>query len=134
VSAPQYYNFLTEWITKQLDNEAIFPTEGLILSFYPLFHFKKKKEEEMKRIKTILSLGEFPKDFVEHVNKILKRMFRVYAHIYNHHWEVIQRADASNHFCVCFKHFYFFIKEFDLVERADLVPMKDMTDRFDKEE
>lgn len=103
VSAPEYVNYLQAWINSQLDNENIFPTEG-----------------------------EFPKDFIEHVKTILKRMFRVYAHIFCHHLEKISSVDASEHFAICFKHFYFFIKEFDLVEDSDLLPMKTFIDSMNK--
>eukprot|EP01100_Stratorugosa_tubuloviscum_P000985 TRINITY_DN121_c0_g5_i1.p1 TRINITY_DN121_c0_g5~~TRINITY_DN121_c0_g5_i1.p1 ORF type:complete len:229 (+),score=98.68 TRINITY_DN121_c0_g5_i1:230-916(+) len=99
VSAPEYYSHLTTWINAQLDNEAIFPTEG-----------------------------EFPPDFTDHVRKILQRLFRVYAHIYYSHWEKIKEVSAETHVNVCFKHFYFFVKEFALVEDAQMEPLQHVID------
>lgn len=54
VSAPRYVDFLMTWVQNQLDDEKLFPTQ----------------------------LGvAFPVDFVERVQNIFKRLFRVYAHI-----------------------------------------------------
>ena len=52
VSAPRYVDYLMSWVQNQLDDEKIFPTQ----------------------------LGvPFPPDFVERVQNIFKRLFRVYA-------------------------------------------------------
>ncbi|KAM0044770.1 putative MOB kinase activator family [Helianthus debilis subsp. tardiflorus] len=59
VLAPQYIGFLMDWIESQLDDESI-------------FH---------------LRLGTpFPANYREAVKTIFKRLFRVYAHIYNPHF------------------------------------------------
>jgi len=57
-------------------------------------------------------------------------MFRVYAHIFCHHGEKIGAVDAGEHFTICFKHFFYFVKEFDLVDDKDLEPMKPVIDQI----
>jgi len=99
VTAPEYVNYLTSWINTQLDDESIFPTNG-----------------------------DFPKDFVNYVKQILRKMFRVYAHIYHSHWKKIAEVEAKAHFILCFKHFYYFVREFDLVEDKEMqiVPVSEL--------
>jgi len=53
-------------------------------------------------------------------------MFRVYAHIYYHHFAKIQELGEEAHLNTCFKHFYYFVQEFDLVERKEMAPLEDL--------
>jgi len=76
------------WIEDQIDNEEIFPT----------------------------SVSEpFPKEFMDYIRAIYKRMYRVFAIIYHQHFEAIEAMDAAAHLNTCFKHFVFFILEFALL-------------------
>jgi len=99
VSAPEYIDKLMSWVQNILDDEAIFPS----------------------RVDT-----PFPKDFKEVVKNIFKRLFRVYAHIYYSHFPKICTLGAEAHLNTCFKHFYFFIEEFQLVDKRELTPLKDL--------
>jgi MOB kinase activator 1 len=101
VSAPDYIDRLMSWIQSILDDEAIFPS----------------------RLDT-----PFPKDFKEVVKNIFRRLFRVYAHIYYSHFPKIQTLGEEAHLNTCFKHFYFFIAEFNLVDKRELLPLKDLID------
>ncbi|GAB5358945.1 hypothetical protein AAMO2058_000502500 [Amorphochlora amoebiformis] len=102
-SAPQYVEYLMTWVEQQLNDEAIFP----------------------------LQFGaQFPKNFIEIVRNIYKRMFRVYAHIYNSHFEEIITMGAEAHLNTCFKHFLFFVVEFKLVKDKDMIPMKPLIDKW----
>ncbi len=62
------------------------------------------------------------------VKVIFKRLFRVYAHIYHSHFERIVTLGAEAHLNTCFKHFIFFVIEFELVESRELVPMQILID------
>ena len=76
VSAPRYVDFLMTWVQNQLDDERVFPTQ----------------------------LGvPFPADFLERVQTIFKRLFRVYAHIYYCHFERMTALGAEPHLNTCFK-------------------------------
>eukprot|EP00002_Diphylleia_rotans_P008148 TRINITY_DN1788_c0_g1_i1.p1 TRINITY_DN1788_c0_g1~~TRINITY_DN1788_c0_g1_i1.p1 ORF type:complete len:225 (-),score=62.32 TRINITY_DN1788_c0_g1_i1:206-880(-) len=99
VSAPQYVDYLMTWIQAQLDDETIFPSRVDV---------------------------EFPKDFQSIVRNIYKRLFRVYAHIYYSHFQKIVSLGAEAHVNTCFKHFYFFITEFKLVDERETKPLEDL--------
>ena len=62
--------------------------------------------------------------------QILRRLFRVYAHVYHSHFEIICTLGEEAHLNTCFKHFVFFVVEFDLIEEKELAPLKDLIDSF----
>ena len=68
----------------------------------------------------------FPKNFKDIVKNIFKRLFRVYAHIYYSHFDKIIELGEEAHLNTCFKHFYFFITEFQLIPPQELEPLKDL--------
>jgi len=90
-----YVSKLNEWIRGQLEDDSIFPPEG----------------------------GDFNESFIPNVKKILSRMCRIYAHIYHHHWEEVQEFKSEVHINTCFKHFYYFTTEFNLLEDNDWKPL-----------
>lgn len=97
MSAPEYVDLLMSWVEAQLNDESIFP----------------------------LQLGApFPKDFLSRVKKIFQRLFRVYAHVYHSHFDEIVAMGAEAHLNTCFKHFIYFVYEFQLVEKEELNPLK----------
>jgi len=101
VSAPEYVDLLMSWVETQLNDEQIFP----------------------------LQLGTpFPKNFIEVVRTIFKRLFRVYAHIYHSHFQRIVGLGAEAHLNTCYKHFIYFVYEFKLIDPKELAPLKDLTD------
>lgn len=57
-----YVNSCLDWVQGQLDDENIFPSKIGV---------------------------PFPRDFLATVKAILKRLFRIYAHLYNHHFPVL---------------------------------------------
>ena len=82
VSASEYIEYLMVWVESQLNNENIFPS----------------------------TIGvPFPKNFIQIIKVIFKRLFRVYAHIYYTHFPHIVMLGCQNHLNTCFKHFIFFI-------------------------
>ena len=102
-SAPRYIDYLMNWIQSQVDNEAIFPS----------------------------AIGvPFPKNFQSIAKSILKRLFRVYAHIYYEHFSQVIQLQEEAHLNTSFKHFIYFVQEFDLVEKKELAPLQELIDKL----
>ncbi|KAL0426796.1 UNVERIFIED_CONTAM: MOB kinase activator-like 1A [Sesamum latifolium] len=99
VSAPKYVEYLMDWIEAQLDNESIFPKSA-----------------------------PFPPNFQDVVKTILKRLFRVYAHIYHSHFQKIVSLKEEAHLNTCFKHFVLFTWEFCLIDKGELAPLYEIVE------
>jgi MOB kinase activator 1 len=99
VPACEYVDLLLTWIDGQLTNEAIFPTS----------------------VDT-----PFPKNFKSVVKNIMKRTFRVYAHIYFSHFQQVVALSAEPHLNTCFKHFVWFVIHHQLVDAKELAPLEDL--------
>ncbi|KAI5095256.1 mps one binder kinase activator-like 2A [Silurus meridionalis] len=96
LSAPKYMSLLMEWIEVQINNEQIFPT----------------------------NVGTpFPKSFMQVAKKILSRLFRVFVHVYIHHFDRVSQMGAEAHVNTCYKHFYYFVNEFSLIDQKELEPL-----------
>jgi len=78
-------------------------------------------------------VGTYPKQFLPSVKNIFKRLFRVYAHVYHHHFKDIVEYQKEQELNSSYKWFYFFVTGFDLVERKDMEPLKDLQKLFDQE-
>lgn len=65
----------------------------------------------------------FPKSFLQVARKILSRLFRVFVHVYIHHFDRIAQMGSEAHVNTCYKHFYYFIREFSLVDQRELEPL-----------
>ena len=52
----------------------------------------------------------FPKNFISNAKTILKRLFRVYAHIYHQHFTEVVQLGEEAHLNTSFKHFIFFVQ------------------------
>eukprot|EP00386_Alphamonas_edax_P011073 GDKI01035300.1.p2 GENE.GDKI01035300.1~~GDKI01035300.1.p2 ORF type:complete len:230 (+),score=75.45 GDKI01035300.1:76-765(+) len=98
-SAQRYTEQLIRWVDHKLNDTTLFPIDPQV---------------------------PFPPNYLEVVSNILRRIFRVYAHIYHNHFQQIQAAGAEPHLNCCFKHFLFFVKEFNLVNDSDMEPMKSL--------
>ena len=94
-------DYLITWVQSQLDDESIFPSKIGVA---------------------------FPKTFRDTVKQIFKRLFRVYAHMYYSHLEKVVNLGAEPHLNTCFKHFVYFIEEFQLVEKRELAPLQELID------
>ncbi|XP_067893035.1 MOB kinase activator 3C-like [Heterodontus francisci] len=103
VTAPQYMNLLMDWIEALINNEDNFPTRVGV---------------------------PFPKNFMQLCKKILTRLFRVFVHVYIHHFDRITTMGAEAHVNTCYKHFYYFVTEFDLTDERELEPLKLMTEKI----
>jgi MOB kinase activator 1 len=85
--APQYIEHLLTWTQSMIDNESTFPSRIGV---------------------------PFPKTFQATVKQIMKRLFRVYAHVYCHHYPVVGLLGLEPHLNTSFKHFVLFVSEFQL--------------------
>ncbi|KAK3524542.1 hypothetical protein QTP70_029857 [Hemibagrus guttatus] len=82
-SAPKYIDYLMTWVQDQLDDETLFPSKIGV---------------------------PFPKNFMSVAKTILKRLFRVYAHIYHQHFDSVMQLQEEAHLNTSFKHFIFFVQ------------------------
>mmetsp|Transcript_11551 Transcript_11551/g.13266 ORF Transcript_11551/g.13266 Transcript_11551/m.13266 type:complete len:295 (-) Transcript_11551:717-1601(-) len=84
-----YCNITMAWIEDNIDNPEVFP-EG--------------------------ENDSFPDDFdTNHVPEMFKRMFRIFSIVYNVCWPVVKEYESDKHFNSAFKHFYFFMKRYNLL-------------------
>lgn len=98
-SAPEYIDYLMTWVQEQLDDENMFPSK----------------------------IGApFPKNFKETAKVILKRLFRVYAHMYHAHFNTIVKLKEEAHLNTSFKHFIFFVQEFNMIDKKELAPLAEL--------
>jgi hypothetical protein len=72
----------------------------------------------------------FPKNFMQVIKVIFKRLFRVYAHIYHSHFQHIMSLGLEYHLNTCFKHFIYFVDEFRLVDEKELAPLAELIQQF----
>ncbi|RXW25225.1 hypothetical protein EST38_g571 [Candolleomyces aberdarensis] len=61
-------------------------------------------------------------------NQIVRRLFRVYAHIYSNHFDHICALGIEPHLNTSYRHFFLFINEFDLVDKKELAPLEELND------
>lgn len=99
VSAPEYVEHLMAWVQAYLDDENYFPTK--------------------------MGVG-FAKGANAVFRQILKRLFRVYAHIYCHHFEQICELGVQSHLNTSLKHFVLFSNEFALIDEKEFGPLMDL--------
>lgn len=71
----------------------------------------------------------FPKSFSSLLRQIFKRLYRVYAHIYCHHYPVVVHLGLEPHLNTSFKHYVLFIDEHKLASGKDYWgPLGDLVD------
>ena len=98
-SAPKYIDYLMTWVQDQLDDEQLFPSKIGV---------------------------PFPKTFMSSAKTIMKRLFRVYAHIYHQHFNEVVQLGEEAHLNTSFKHFIFFVQEFELIDKRELAPLQEL--------
>jgi len=98
--APQYTDFIMTNISNRISNEELFPTKNN---------------------------SSFPSQFHKNIIKpIHKQMFRIFAHVYWAHFETIIHLRLEAHWNSFFAHFISFAKEFELLDAADIEPLKEL--------
>ncbi|VEU19834.1 DEKNAAC100380 [Brettanomyces naardenensis] len=103
LSAPGYVEALMTWIQSFLDDDSVFPTKMGV---------------------------PFPRQFPALVRTIMKRLFRVYAHMYCHHFDEINELGLQTHLNTSLKHFVLFCREFQLLSPKDYGPMDELVARM----
>lgn len=102
------------WVEEQISDDSLFPVNmGQCLFWFCCYC-------------SSCTDTPFPKHFLSSVKVIFKRLFRVYAHIYYSHFERFVSLQAEKHLNTCFKHFIFFVKEFDLIDSRELKPLEQL--------
>ncbi|MES1918682.1 MOB kinase activator 1B, variant 2 [Bonamia ostreae] len=101
--AKDYIRNTFNWIDKQFENNKIFPIS----------------ENE-----------DYPKNFQKIVSTIIKKMYRMYAHIYFSHFSDMEINGLESNINSFFKHLVFFIAEFKLLKPADMAPLRSILERF----
>lgn len=103
VPAHTYITLLFQWVDELFENKSVFPPDPEV---------------------------PFPKNFKDVVKSIFKRLFRVYAHFYYHHLKDVREAELEANFNTSFRHFYCFVKEFNLISSQELEPLKEIIESF----
>ncbi|CAD6192796.1 unnamed protein product [Caenorhabditis auriculariae] len=94
--APTYIDYALTWCQLQLEDENIFPS-----------HIGKG----------------FPPHYDQVCETIMRRLFRVYAHVYHAHTNVFRSLKAIAHLNTSFKQFILFASQFQLIPREELQPL-----------
>lgn len=105
-SGPEYIEHILDWIDTMVNDESEFP---------------------------ILPSQPFKKDFEKTAKSMFKRMFRCYAILYTNYFEQAVSLRADAHLNTTFKHFCYFIFEFDLVEQRELEALEDSVNKLRSE-
>ncbi|KAK4547832.1 Maintenance of ploidy protein mob1 [Oleoguttula mirabilis] len=87
--APTYISHLLTWTSNHLSNPNVFPTHPGV---------------------------PFPPNFQGTIRTIFKRLYRIYAHIYCHHYGVVRGLGLEAHLNTGFKHYVLFVEEFGLAD------------------
>ncbi|PTB39831.1 hypothetical protein M441DRAFT_27744 [Trichoderma asperellum CBS 433.97] len=102
MAAPAYIEQLMAWVQANIDNESVMPSKIGV---------------------------PFPKSFGSLIRQIFKRMYRVYAHIYCHHYPVVRELGLEPHLNTSFKQYVLFIDEHELASGRDYWgPLGDLVD------
>jgi MOB kinase activator 1 len=98
-SSTEYVDYVMSWIEEQINNEQIFVTSAD---------------------------SQFPRNYIAIVKQIFTRLFRIFAIIYTQHFSRLEELGAVAHLNTSFKHFSFFLWEFDLVDPRELGALQDI--------
>lgn len=94
--ASQYIDLALTWINNKVNDKNLFPTKNGI---------------------------PFPQAFLRDVQRIMIQMFRIFAHIYHHHFDKIVHLSLEAHWNSFFAHFISFSKEFNVIDRKEMHPL-----------
>lgn len=101
LSAPDYIECLLNWAQRQIDDEQLFPVDAQ---------------------------APFPPVFVDRVKAMLRRLFRIYAHIYNHHFAQMCALRLEVHLNTSYRHFFLFVHEYKLMDPREMIPLAEIND------
>lgn len=126
MAAPAYIEQLMAWVQANIDNESVMPSKigkhlqlDVSSSFFP---------PKFGCLQMFIGVP-FPKSFGTLIRQIFKRMYRVYAHIYCHHYPVVRELGLEPHLNTSFKQYVLFIDEHGLASGRDYWgPLGDLVD------
>ncbi|KAI8098225.1 Mob1/phocein [Gilbertella persicaria] len=99
--APQYIDYMASSIQNMMNDESLFPTK---------------------------SGSEFSPEFCCLIKRIFGQLFRLFGHIYHHHYDKILSLHEEPHLNSLFAHFISFAQEFDLLEKKEIQPLQELMD------
>lgn len=118
--APDYVEHLMAWVQSNIDNESMFPSR--------IGGMCRRCLASPSADPWLLGVP-FPKTFPVLIRQLFKRLYRVYAHIYCHHYPVIVQLGLEPHLNTSFKHYVLFIDEHSLASGKDFWgPLGDLVD------
>ena len=125
--APRYVANLMDWVESQINNDEIFPSKTGKHSMMGVKHENRSfRRFQFPKHGLFFSRHQdipFPKNFQSVCKKILTRLFRVFVHVYIHHFDRLVAIGAEAHVNTCYKHFYYFVTEFELVSSKEFEPL-----------
>lgn len=122
MSAPEYIEHLMAWVQSNVDNEQMFPSRIGMSQRSSVYI-------DLLLTRAFLPGVPFPKTFPSLLRQIFKRLYRVYAHIYCHHYPVVVHLGLEPHLNTSFKHYVLFIDEHKLASGKDFWgPLGDLVD------
>ncbi|CUS22747.1 LAQU0S06e05116g1_1 [Lachancea quebecensis] len=104
--AGQYIDLALTWISNKVSDQTLFPTQN----GYP-----------------------FPQNFVQDIQRIMVQMFRIFAHMYHHHFDKIIHLSLEAHWNSLFAHFISFAKEYNLVDRKEMYPLGSLIENLERQ-
>eukprot|EP00180_Rhodochaete_pulchella_P000222 Plantae.Rhodophyta-Rhodochaete_pulchella.ctg1157.p2 GENE.Plantae.Rhodophyta-Rhodochaete_pulchella.ctg1157~~Plantae.Rhodophyta-Rhodochaete_pulchella.ctg1157.p2 ORF type:complete len:103 (-),score=13.64 Plantae.Rhodophyta-Rhodochaete_pulchella.ctg1157:822-1130(-) len=94
---------MTNWIDEQLNNRAIFPdTPG----------------------------ASFPENYYTVVNAIMRKLFRIYGHVFHAHLDEVIKVGSQQELCSSFRHFVYLAYEYGLLTARDFEPLKGLLEEL----
>lgn len=116
------------WVQDHINDEQLFPSRAgvyiLLILFSPAYTIWAAYACEPKGVR-------FPKKFRPTVRQLVKRLLRVYAHMYCHHYPVVVAMGLDVHMNTSFKHYVLFVREFSLESGEGFYgPLEDMAERI----
>lgn len=106
LSAGQYIDLALTWINNKVNDTVLFPTKSGV---------------------------PFPQHFYRDVTRIMIQMFRIFAHIYHHHFDKIVHLSLEAHWNSFFTHFINFAKEFQILDRNELYPLLSLIESLERQ-
>lgn len=104
--AGQYIDLALTWINNKVTDQNLFPTKNGM---------------------------PFPQSFLRDIQRIMIQMFRIFAHIYHHHFDKIVHLSLEAHWNSFFAHFISFAKEFNLIDRREMYPLTPLIENLEKQ-
>ncbi len=106
--APEYFKTCLVWADDKINDTQLFPIDPHVA---------------------------FPAAFKKNVSVLFKRFFRLYAHVYYHHFQELVESEAAGHLNYNFKHFLYVGLEFGVLQedQKEMEPLREMVSGFIQE-